>query len=96
MFRGIRKVSLIDYPGMIASTLFTGGCNFNCPWCHNRGLVEPELLAQIPEIPEEEVYNYLMTRNGLIQGVCATGGEPALWGERLAAFFAWCRETDSL
>lgn len=96
MFRGIQKVSLIDYPGRIAATFFTAGCNFNCPWCHNRKLVVPDLYARIPEIPEDDAFNYLLSRKGLIQGVCVTGGEPALWGERLAVFFKWCKENGFL
>ncbi|MGA2142228.1 MAG: anaerobic ribonucleoside-triphosphate reductase activating protein [Brevinematales bacterium] len=96
MFRGIQKVSLIDYPGRIASTFFTAGCNFNCPWCHNRKLVFPDLYAQIPEITEDDAFNYLLSRKGLIQGVCVTGGEPSLWGERLELFFKRCKENGFL
>ncbi len=96
MFRGIQKTSLIDYPPYISSTLFTGGCNFRCPWCHNWDLVLPELYEKLPVIKEDEVKDYLVSKKGKIQGVCVTGGEPTLWGERLAGFFDWCRKNGFL
>ena len=91
MFKGIQKVSLVDYPGVIAATLFTGGCNFNCSWCHNRSLVEPEQLSIQQEIPENVIQEYLLRRTGKIQGVCITGGEPTLWGSKLEEFLRWCK-----
>ncbi len=96
MFKGIQKVSLIDFPGYIVSTLFTGGCNFNCQWCHNRILVEKDSLKKIPDILEEEIKNFLLSRKGKIEGVCITGGEPTLWGEKLAHFIKWCIENGFL
>ncbi len=90
MFRGFRKISLIDFPGQIASTIFTAGCNFSCPWCHNRELVVPEFYEKIPVIQEEDIETYLLSKKGKIGGVCITGGEPTIWGERLADFFTWC------
>lgn len=91
MFKGIQKVSLIDYPGKVAATLFTGGCNFRCPWCHNWSLVEPSLVESTPDMPESYIQNYLLTRKGKLQGVCITGGEPTLWGPQLARFMGWCK-----
>lgn len=73
---GLNKTTLLDYPGHLAATVFTGGCNFRCPFCHNRDLVlEPE--GQ-PLIPEEEVFAHLTKRRGILEGVCVTGGEPTL------------------
>lgn len=75
-FCGINKTTLLDYPGHVAATLFTGGCNMRCPFCHNGGLVlEPE--AQ-PQISEEEVLRFLHKRQGILDGICITGGEPTL------------------
>ncbi len=73
---GLNKTTLLDYPGHVAATVFTGGCNFRCPFCHNGDLVlHPE--AQ-PLIPQEEVLAYLGKRRGILEGVCITGGEPTL------------------
>ena len=73
---GFNKTTLLDYPEHIAATVFTGGCNFRCPFCHNGELVlDPGCQ---PLIPEEEVLSYLKKRQGILQGVCVTGGEPTL------------------
>ncbi len=73
---GLNKLTLLDYPGLTACTVFTGGCNFRCPFCHNRSLVlDP---SSQPVIPEEEFFAYLKKRVGIIEGVCVTGGEPTL------------------
>ena len=73
---GLNKTTLLDYPEHIAATVFTGGCNFRCPFCHNGDLV---LRAkEVPLIPEEEVFAYLEKRKGILEGVCVTGGEPTL------------------
>jgi pyruvate formate lyase activating enzyme len=74
--RGWVKTSLIDYPGRIATVVFTSGCNFRCPYCQNSELVlHPEGL---PEIDPAEVFQFLTRRRGLIDGVVITGGEPTL------------------
>ena len=74
-FNGFQKMTMLDFPGRIASTLFSGGCNFRCPFCHNAGLV----IGQMPDkIPEEEILSYLNKRKGVLDGVCFTGGEPLL------------------
>lgn len=73
---GFQKTTLLDYPEHIAATVFTGGCNFCCPFCHNASLVlHPD---KVPTIPEEEVLAYLQKRKGVLQGVCITGGEPTV------------------
>ena len=74
--RGLVPTSLVDYPGEMCTTLFFGGCNLRCPWCHNRELVEEPWA--LPEIKEEEVYPFLAERQNWIQAVCLTGGEPTL------------------
>ena len=71
---GMDKFSMVDYDGFIACTVFTKGCNFLCPFCHNSSLVTGEAA----EIPEEEVFAYLEKRKGFVDAVCITGGEPTL------------------
>lgn len=80
---GFQKTTLLDYPGHVAATVFVGGCNFRCPFCHNGQLVLD--AAGQPVIPEEEVLAYLKKRRGVLEGVCITGGEPTLQ-EDLAVF----------
>ena len=76
---GIQKLTLLDYPGRTAATLFTPGCNFRCPFCHNGELVAPGISAQaLPDLPLEEVLAFLKKRSGLLDGVCLSGGEPLL------------------
>lgn len=70
-----QKLTLLDFPGHTAITVFTHGCNFRCPFCHNAGLVvRPSESA----IPESELFDYLEKRKKLLDGVCITGGEPLL------------------
>ena len=74
---GFNTLTLLDYPGKVGATLFLGGCNFRCPFCQNGNLVlHPE---QEPFIPEEEVLAYLKKRQGILDGVCISGGEPTLY-----------------
>ena len=73
---GLMKTTLLDYPGKVASTIFLGGCNFRCPFCHNMDLVTG--LKCIEPVPEEDVMQHLRSRSGVIDGVCITGGEPTL------------------
>lgn len=80
---GLQKLSLLDYPGKIAATVFTGGCNLRCPFCHNASLVTN--LAARAEIPQEEVFTFLENRRGKLDGVCISGGEPLLQPD-IAAF----------
>ena len=73
---GFNKLTLLDYPGRLAATIFLGSCNFRCPFCHNAGLVlAPE---SEPLIEAEEVLKVLRKRKGILDGVCVTGGEPTL------------------
>ena len=73
---GLQKLTLLDYPGMVACTVFTGGCDFRCPFCHNAPLVVPERLAE--DSSEEEVLTLLKKRQGVLDGVAVTGGEPLI------------------
>lgn len=73
---GLQKLALVDYPGKLAATVFTGGCNFRCPFCHNALLVTQ--TEQAREYTIEEVLSFLQTRIGLIDGVVLSGGEPLL------------------
>ena len=77
---GLQKLTLLDYPGKVACTVFLSGCNLRCPYCHNPGLVLPE-QSEGPEIPEAEVLSFLERRKGKLDGVCITGGEPTLQPE---------------
>lgn len=71
---GLQKVSLIDYPGKICAIIFTIGCNFHCPYCHN-----PELVDETAdELNEEDIFAFLERRKGLLDAVTITGGEPTL------------------
>lgn len=73
---GFNKTTLLDYPEHVAATVFTGGCNFRCPFCHNAGLVLDPMGQE--QIAEEYVLAYLEKRRGILDGVCITGGEPTL------------------
>lgn len=73
---GFQPVSLVDFPGRVASVVFFQGCSFRCPWCHNPSLVHPHLFGEA--IPEETVLERLARRRRKIGGVVATGGEPTL------------------
>ncbi|MBU1102150.1 anaerobic ribonucleoside-triphosphate reductase activating protein [Patescibacteria group bacterium] len=75
---GLQKLTLIDYPGKLAATVFSVGCNFLCPFCHNPELVDPEKSKKQPRIGEAELFDFLVARLGLLEGVCVTGGEPTL------------------
>ena len=72
---GLQKMTLLDYPGRVACTVFLQGCNFRCPFCHNSGLLG---AAQEDTIPVEELLAFLRKRVGILDGVCITGGEPTL------------------
>ena len=72
----MQKISLIDYPGRISAIVFTQGCNFRCPYCHNPELVDPGQYG--PILPEEEVFSFLERRRGKLEAVTVTGGEPTL------------------
>ena len=73
--KGLQKLTLLDYPGRLAATVFLGGCNFRCPFCHNASLV---VRGDDSEITEGELLSFLESRRGKLTGVCITGGEPTL------------------
>lgn len=73
---GLQKLTLLDFPGHTACTLFTSGCNFKCPFCHNASLVECD--GAVGSIDENELFRFLEKRRGLLDGVAVTGGEPLL------------------
>lgn len=73
---GLQKVSLIDYPGKISAIIFTQGCNFRCPYCHNPELVDPKRYQAC--LPEKGILEFLSRRAGKLEAVTITGGEPAL------------------
>jgi len=75
-FYGLQKLTLLDFPGRMAATVFTGGCNFRCPFCHNRSLVF--LNENDAEISQSDIIDYLSSRNKILDGICITGGEPTL------------------
>ncbi len=73
---GLQKLTLLDFKGTVACTVFTGGCNFRCPFCHNAGLVSLEIEGE--EFSSDEVLSFLEKRQGILEGVVVTGGEPLL------------------
>ncbi|MEI8198577.1 MAG: anaerobic ribonucleoside-triphosphate reductase activating protein [Eubacteriales bacterium] len=75
--QGIQRVSLLDFPELVACTVFTGGCNFRCPFCHNASLVLPGEMTGI-EIEENDFFAFLDSRKNKLDGVCISGGEPLL------------------
>ena len=101
---GLQKLSMVDYPDRLAATVFTGGCDLRCPFCHNAPLVTR--ASEAPALSEEEVLAFLKHRRGLLDGVVLSGGEPLLqpdasdflakvelspsnWTLRLEAFSIW-------
>lgn len=79
MIKGFQKLTLLDYPGKIAAIIFTGGCNFRCPYCHNASLLRDEG----DEVAEKEIFDYFKKRKGIIDGVVVTGGEPLIHEETI-------------
>lgn len=76
---GYQKLTLIDYPGVIATTVFTVGCSFRCPFCHNPELVKRGALGiEYSQKMEKEFFAHLEKRKGKLEGVCITGGEPTV------------------
>ena len=78
---GFQKFSLIDYPGKTCAIIFTRGCNFRCPYCHNPELVIPEQYAK--PIPVQSIFDFLASRQGKLDAVEITGGEPTLHADLL-------------
>lgn len=75
---GIQKTTLLDFPGHVATTIFIGGCNFKCPFCHNKSLLERDVLELLTV---EQLLTFLEKRKQVLEGVCITGGEPTLYPE---------------
>jgi len=73
---GFHKVSLVDFPGRISSLVFTQGCNFRCPYCHNPELVRRDLF--VPPLPEDEIFSFMADRRKYFQSLTVTGGEPTV------------------
>lgn len=78
LLKGLQKLTLLDYPGKMACTVFAGGCNFRCPFCHNASLVVGERVKERASLPEEEFFSFLNKRRGILEGVCVSGGEPTI------------------
>lgn len=76
---GLQKLTLLDYPGRIACTVFLPGCNLRCPFCHNASLVLPDRI--LPQMTADALLEFLQSRKGKLDGVCITGGEPTLHPE---------------
>ena len=76
LIKGLQKTTLLDFPGKVACTLFTGGCNLRCPFCHNASLVISPDMSHL--ISEDEFFSFLNKRKAILDGVCITGGEPLL------------------
>ncbi len=86
--QGLLKTTLLDYPGCVAATVFMGGCNMRCPFCHNMNIVTSD---KPPAYTEEDILKFLRTRDGILDGVCITGGEPTLNAD-LPAFIGQIRD----
>jgi len=84
---GLEKLSLVDYEGKVCAVVFTGGCNYKCPFCHNSTLA----LNKAQEILEEDILAYLLQRKKMLDAVCVSGGEPTLWQD-LPEFLAKVKE----
>jgi len=76
IIQGLQKLTLLDYPDKVACTIFTSGCNFRCPFCHNASLVVDTYKYQ--KISEEEIFTFLEKRQGVLEAACISGGEPLL------------------
>ena len=77
MIGGLQKVTLLDFPNKVACTVFLTGCNLRCPYCHNPELVFPRNDRKT--VSENELFEFLSSRRGKLDGVCITGGEPTLY-----------------
>jgi pyruvate formate lyase activating enzyme len=93
MIAGIQRLTLLDFPGHPACTVFLPGCDFRCHYCHNPEFVLPEKMALISKnfIPESAFFRFLEQRKGLLEGVCITGGEPTIHQD-LPEFLSKIRE----
>lgn len=87
--KAIQKTSLVDFPPHVACTIFVGGCNFRCSFCHN-----PDLIVQdtLPDMDTESLFDFLKKRKEVLSGVCITGGEPTIYGQDLKEFIIKLKE----
>ena len=83
LLKGLQKLTLLDFPGRMAATVFTGGCNLRCPFCHNASLVLGDRVREGPVIEESEFFAFLEKRKRMLEGVCVSGGEPTLMPDLL-------------
>jgi len=86
---GLQKMTLLDFPGKVACTVFLGGCDLRCPFCHNAELIDGTAPAVMEE---EELLAFLKKRQGLLEGVAITGGEPLLRGQELTELLGKIRD----
>ena len=84
-----QKLTLLDFPGKTAATIFTYGCNLRCPFCHNSGLV---IYPPGQAVEHDEIFSFLEKRKKLLDGVCITGGEPLLQTEFVKELFRLCHD----
>jgi len=92
IIKGLQKTTLLDYPGHVAATIFTGGCNFRCPFCHNMDIVISD--SDTYEYSEDEIIRFLKKRSGVLDGVCISGGEPTMYKD-LPDFIRKIKEIES-
>lgn len=83
---GLQKVTLVDYPGKLACTVFLSGCNFRCPFCYSKELVLEEEIRNHPQISEDYFFDFLNEKRGTLEGCVICGGEPTIHGEALVDF----------
>ncbi len=82
---GLQKLTIIDYPGRLAATVFLIGCDFRCPWCYARELVLPKEIKKQPRISEKDFFNFLKEKKELLEGLVLCGGEPTI-NKKLPSF----------
>ncbi len=90
---GIQKMTLLDYPGRVAATIFTQGCNFRCPFCYNASLLP--MTPQAGQVSEQDVLDLLKKRAGILDGLCISGGEPLLQAD-IASFIGQVKSLNYL
>lgn len=89
---GLQKLTLIDYPGRLAATVFLCGCNFRCPFCYSSELVLPRKIKKQPKISQREFFKFLKERKKLLEGICICGGEPTIHKD----LFQFCKKIKDL
>ena len=83
---GLQKVTLVDYPGKLACTVFLSGCNFRCPFCYSKELVLENEIRNHPQMSEDYFFDFLNEKKGMLEGCVVCGGEPTIHGEALVDF----------